>query len=125
MNQSNTVVAVATPFALAKMNDTQLAELHDRIGKEGMDALIVADEAREARQEAAAQRTPVVIEAPRILTLEEKREALAEACGKEFPPVAAALRGELVPVEAVKALNWALQNRAFSSASLGVIEDTR
>lgn len=54
MTQTNNAT-VATPVSLSSMTDAQLCELHDRLGEGGMNALIKADEVRQARQDAAAK----------------------------------------------------------------------
>lgn len=62
MSNSN-VVAVATPVSLANLTDVQLNELHDRLGPVAMDALIEADQARQAAQEAAAAKVKARVDA--------------------------------------------------------------
>lgn len=111
---------VATPVPLSSMTDAQLCELHDRLGDKGMEALIVAEEEKQARQEAAAEQAP-----PRVKTLDERREDLAARCGKEFPHVADALWGMMPFGASIKVLNGALKNRAFGPEAADTLECVR
>lgn len=106
------ILSAATPVSLTSMSDEQLYELHDRLGDKRMEALIQAEEARTARQEAVARQAPPAKMPPTVEEVMAAREAAAtllESKGGRDRKVAAALRGNLPPFEGGQVLRSFLQ----------------
>jgi len=109
MNQTTTMTA--TPVALSSLTYKQLNELHDRLGDEGMDALIRADEARQARQEAEAKETEVKeAEKARRAVLSPRELAAEDLEAQGLEGYAAAVLGDMSPGDGVAVLIAALRD---------------